>query len=196
MASPLKAELNPIAAVAAGVQAVAGVVGGIAERRKAEKDRKVAQAEMDKRQASYEGMDFRQQNVYDDLTVSTQAQQLANEAQTQTAADTLGAMRGAAGGGGAAAMATAMARQSAKSAQQAAVTTATQEQANQKLQMGEQSRINKSVQDKELDRTSTLLSMSMDNVAQAEARKQAGTDMIMSGVSSAATTVASGIEDK
>ena len=72
-----------------------------------------------------------QQNVFEDLTVNTQAADFAAQQQQQAIANTMGSMQGAAGGSGIAALAQAMAGQQSQNLQQASSSIAQQEQANQ-----------------------------------------------------------------
>ena len=74
------------------------------------------------------------ENVYEDLTVNTQAADFAAQQQAQGMANTMQSMKGAAGGSGIAALAQAMAGQQSQNAQSASADIARQEAGNQKAQ--------------------------------------------------------------
>lgn len=85
----------------------------------------------------YKGME----NVYEDMTVNRQAAEFESQKAAQSQANIMQQMRTSAGGSGIAALAQSLANAGALQAQQAAVSIADQEQANQKLAMGEAARI-------------------------------------------------------
>ena len=85
----------------------------------------------------YKGME----NVYEDMTVNRQAAEFESQKAAQSQANIMQQMRTSAGGSGIAALAQSLANAGALQAQQASVSIADQEQANQKLAMGEAARI-------------------------------------------------------
>ena len=163
--SPMK--LAPLAAmaIAGAVQGGVQMFSGIRQRRNARAELKKQQAELDKRMAAYENFDFRVQNPYEDLTVPTEGQRLANEQIAQQTADTLGAMRAGTTGAGAAALATAISRQGVANARAAQASTAQQEARNQQLMLGAQFRIDQNVKQQEQGRIETLAALKQQDVA-------------------------------
>jgi len=180
--SPMK--LAPLAAMAivSGVKAGVDIFSGFAAKRKAQADLKKQQAELDKRMAAYENFDFRIQNPYEDLTVSTESQRLANEQMTQQSADTLQSLKAGTTGAGAAALATAISRQGAANTRAAQASTANQEAANQRLAAGAQVKIDQNVKAANFGRTETLAALSQQNVATSQGMLNDANAQITSGV--------------
>ena len=85
----------------------------------------------------FEGME----NTMEDLTVNQQQAEFERDMFTQSQANTLGALRGAAGGSGIAALAQQMAQSGTLASQRAAASIGAQESVNQRLQAGEASRL-------------------------------------------------------
>ena len=132
-------------AVTAGLGIAKAIKGG-ADKRKAKKENAAAKIEMEKAMDNYRNMDtsnpyLNMENTMEDLTVNTQAADMASEQNQIGMADTLGKMNQAAGGSGIAALAQAMANQSQIANQKASVSIATQEKGNQKAERTEASRI-------------------------------------------------------
>jgi len=132
-------------AVSAGL-GVANAIKGSADKRKAKIENKAAKVEMEKAMDKYRNMDtsnpyLNMENTMEDLTVNTQAADMANEQSQIGMADTLGKMNQAAGGSGIAALAQAMANQSQIANQKASANIAQQEKNNQKAERTEASRI-------------------------------------------------------
>ena len=124
------------------VSAVAKGIGGVAKKRAAKKANAAAKVEMDKAMDQYRNMDtsnpyLNMENTMEDLTVNTQAADMANEQNQIGMSDTLGKMNQAAGGSGIAALAQAMANTSQIANQKASVSIATQEKANQSAERKE-----------------------------------------------------------
>lgn len=180
--SPMK--LAPLAAMAivSGVKAGVDIFSGFAAKRKAQADLAKQQKELDKRMASYENFDFRIQNPYEDLTVSTEGQRLANEQMTQQSADTLQSLKAGTTGAGAASLATAISRQGAANARAAQASTAQQEARNQQLTMGAQGAIDQNVKQANFGRTETLAALSQQNVATSQTMLNDANEQITSGV--------------
>ena len=180
--SPMK--LAPLAAMAivSGVKAGVDIFSGFAAKRKAQADLKKQQAELDKRMAAYENFDFRIQNPYEDLTVSTEGQRLANEQMTQQSADTLQSLKAGTTGAGAAALATAISRQGAANARAAQASTANQEAASQRLAARAQGQIDQNVKEANFGRTETLAALSQQNVATSQGMLNTANAQITSGV--------------
>ena len=81
------------------------------------------------------------ENVFEDLTVNTQAAEFERDQQMSTQANIMQSMRGAAGASGIAALAQSLANQGAIDAQKSQANIATQEQANKLQERQESSRI-------------------------------------------------------
>lgn len=167
-----------------------GIIGGGARRR----EQRAAQADLRKRMAAYENMQFQNpyanmQNTMEDLTVNQQQAQFLAQQQQQGLANTMGAMQGAAGGSGIAALAQAMANQQTQNLQAASASIGQQEAANQmaaaqqagQLQMAEAQGASQ-VQQMELGRTQTLLGMSQQRLSAANAARQQATNQLIGGV--------------
>ena len=190
------------AAIGAGVQALTGIVGGIVGSRGRKREQRAAKAEMAMNKAAYTNLDTSNpyanvQNVYEDLTVNTQAADFAAQQQHQALANTMGSMSGAAGGSGIAALAQAMAGQQSANMQQASASIAQQEQANQQLAMqgadqAQQMRLQGEVMSRQMeaDKIGTLTSMSQARVADANAAREQAKATMIGGISSAAGSLA------
>ena len=131
-----------IIGTAAVVGAVSGTmkifeaIGANKRRRQAMKDNEKAKAKMERQRDEYMNMPVTnpyldKENVYEDLTVNTQASEFAAEQNQQGLANTLANMNQAAGGSGIAALAQALAGQSAIANQKASISIAEQERQNE-----------------------------------------------------------------
>jgi hypothetical protein len=186
-------------AIGLGAIAVGGLVmSGISSRKanKAAKNNmemqnKIAQenlkfqkeeaAKLEKQKNVYRNMEFKNpyenmENVYEDLTVDQgQAefqQQMFQQSQTNIMQD----LKGAAGGSGIAGLAQALSGQGQLASQQASLSIGQQERANKMAQLGEEKNIDlmqrqgeASVEEKEMNRQSTLLGMQMGQLTGANA---------------------------
>ena len=122
------------------------VYRGIASRRR---DRLAAEAEFDARLKTYEDStfqeldpdDYKQENVFEDIQVDTQAAEFASEQFRQQQANIMEVYRGTAGGSGVAALAQTLSNQAAKQAKDTSVNIAQQLAQNKKIKLGEESRI-------------------------------------------------------
>lgn len=149
--SPLK--IHP-AWIVGGI--AAAYLGGKAIRGARRKDRanraelEKYKKEFDERIAAYEKSEFqpldadalRQENVFEDLEVDTQAADYAREQFQQQQANIMQSMRGVAGGSGVASLAQSLSMQASKQAKETQLTIGQQLQQNRRLQMQEQSRLN------------------------------------------------------
>tara|TARA_Y100000401_G_scaffold52319_1_gene41077 strand:- start:2130 stop:2783 length:654 start_codon:yes stop_codon:yes gene_type:complete len=182
---------------------------GIAERRK---QRLEAEAEFDKRLKAYEESQFqeldpdqfKQENVFEDVTVDTQAQELASEQFRQQQANILDVYRGVAGGSGIAAVAQSLSNQAAKQAKEASVNVAQQLAQNKKLRLAEQSRLQEQQRQIELnnalgrrqfeaDKMATMIGVAGQKVAGANQRIanfQSVLGQVVGGISEIGKTVA------
>ena len=144
--------------------------------------------EFDKRLADYEKSEFqpldadalRQENVFEDLTVDTQAADYAREQFQQQQANIMQGMRGAAGSSGVAGLAQSLSMQAKDQARQTQMTIGQQLQQNRRLQMQEQSRLNQQqrqvqianmegARQFELDKMSTLMGVAGQRISGARA---------------------------
>jgi len=190
--------MDPISGAAAGLSALTGIVGGIVGSRGRKREQRAAKAEMAANKAAYQNLDTSNpyanvQNVYEDLTVNTQAADFAAQQQQQGLANTMGAMSGAAGGSGIAALAQAMAGQQSANMQQASASIAQQEQSNQQLAMqgadqAQQMRLQGEVMSRQMeaDKIGTLTSMSQSRLADANAAREQAKSTMIGGISQAA----------
>ena len=119
----------------AGLNIASGIIGS--QRRK--REQRAAQAEFDASMAEFRNQDVsnpyaNMENVYEDLTVNTQAADFAANQQAQGMANIMSNMSAAAGGSGIAALAQSLANQQSVNAQQASADIARQEAGNQMAQ--------------------------------------------------------------
>ena len=122
------------------------VYRGIASRRR---DRLAAEAEFDARLKTYEDStfqeldpdDYKQENVFEDIQVDTQAAEFASEQFRQQQANIMEVYRGTAGASGVAALAQTLSNQAAKQAKDTSVNIAQQLAQNKKIKLGEESRL-------------------------------------------------------
>jgi hypothetical protein len=174
-----------------GLTNIAGsLIGGRARRQ----EQRAAQADLAQRMSAYENMQFTNpyanlENTAEDLTVNQQQAQFLAQQQQQGLANTMGALQGAAGGSGIAALAQAMSNQQAQNLQQASASIGQQESRNQALSSQQaasnqlmQAQGEARVQDMERGRTETLLGMSQQRLASANAARDAATDQLMQGI--------------
>ena len=177
----------------AAVGAAKAVDGGIHANR-AKKDAAKAQIELDKQKKAFEALDtsnpyLNMENTKEDLTVNTQEAEFAKQQSMQSQANIMQQFKGAAGGSGIAALAQTMANQGATDAQKASVSIGKQEQDNQKQQAAEASRIQGLERDGEImsrsaeqGKIESLMGMSADEVAAANAARAAGKKQAWDGV--------------
>lgn len=174
-----------------GLTNIAGsLIGGRARRL----EQQAAQAQLKQRMDAYENMQFinpfaNLQNTAEDLTVNQQQAQFLAQQQQQGLANTMGALQGAAGASGIAALAQAMSNQQAQNLQAASASIGQQEARNQALSSQQaasnqlmQAQGEMRVQDMERGRTETLLGMSQQRLASANAARDAATQQLLGGV--------------
>ena len=139
---------NAFANMSPAMQAgIVGGIGGIAQgligRRKRRREQRAAAAEYRGMRRRFENLDTSNlaanvqnpfaENVFEDLTVNTQAAEFAAQQGQQARANIMNQFRGAAGGSGIAGLAQALANQATTASQQASASIAMQEQQNAKL---------------------------------------------------------------
>ena len=184
-----------IAAAAPGVIKAVGSMFGGGKRRKEQRE---AARELKTRQQDYESFQFKDPtadmtNPFEDLTVNQQQDQFQAQQSQQGLANTMSGLQGAAGGSGIAALAQAMAGQQSQNLQAASASIGAQEAANQmKAAQGAQTLQAKRaegakyVQNKEFDRTSTLLGMAQERKSAADAAREAAKQDLVGGLADAA----------
>lgn len=192
-----------LGAALGAVQGLVGIAGGIIGSGKRKQEQRRAQAEFNRRQAEFQGLDTsnvyaNMENVYEDLTVNQQQAQFEAEQQQQVLANTMQGMQGAAGGSGIAALAQAMANQQSQNMRQASISIGQQEAQNQaaKAQMAGQLQQLEAKgelisREAELNKVSTLMGMSGQRLQAANQARAAATQGLMAGIGGVVGGVAS-----
>jgi hypothetical protein len=182
-----------VASIAVAAVGAAKAVDGGIQANRAKKAAATAQIELDKQKKAFEALDtsnpyLNMENTKEDLTVNTQGAEFAKQQSMQSQANIMQQFKGAAGGSGIAALAQTMANQGAADAQKASVSISEQEQANQKLQADEASRIQGlEIEGEIMSRSAeqgkieSLMGMSADEVAAANAARAAGKAQMWEG---------------
>ena len=188
-----------------GIGGLANVAGGLIGGRARRQEQRAARAQMQERMAAYENMQFtnpyaNMQNTMEDLTVNTQQADFLAQQQQQGLANTMGALQGAAGGSGIAALAQAMSNQQSQNLQQSSASIGLQESQNQMAAAQQGAQIQQleaqgegQVQQMELGRNQTLLGMSQQRLASADAARAQATNQLLSGVAGVAGGVLGGV---
>jgi len=185
----------------------ASYIGG----KKRLREQEEAQAGYDQAMQAYLSQDvsnpfLNMQNVYEDLTVNTQAADFAAAQQAQGLSDIMGQTKQAAGGSGIAALAQSLAAQQAQSAQAASASIGQQEAGIQRLAAGEAGRIQGMERQGEIyarglesEMRSTELGMSQQELAQrnlaiqqARAARAEGLGQLVGGVGQLGTAALAG----
>ena len=172
-----------------GISALASIGMGASQMRQGNKARQRGQIldkELQNQQDAMSKFDFRVQNPYEDIDVTTKAQKVAQDAQTQQARDILGALAPTASMGSTAALATSIAKQGSA---QAAKLAGQMSQAEFKLQQQSakaQQAIDQSTKTQEFNRDAAIMNMQMYRAAgeygAAAALGQQGIEAISAGV--------------
>ena len=164
------------------------IFSGIKGKNDAKDKLKAAENSMRARKNDLINHDFRIQNPYEDIDVTTKASEIAKEQSAQVAADILARLAPNVGGSGAAALATAVARQSQKAAQ---AQQAKQEAIEVKLSQraaGAQLAIDQSVNRAEYQRNADLFNLEAMGAAGAQADLNASQQQLNQGISQAINT--------
>ena len=190
--SPLKI-LNPMA-IAQGVGGLASIAGGLIGRKDAMSQLAADKRNYDTNIARFSELDTSNpyadmENVYEDLTVNTQAADFTAQQQAQGMANTMDQFKGAAGGSGIAALAQAMAQQQSTNAQRASVDIGQQERSNQTAERSAAGQLQQmerqgDVMSRNMERQKTvgLLGLAGDQLAASRQNIQARNQAIMSGI--------------
>ena len=188
------------------VGALTSIAGGIIGGGKRRREQREAQKEHDIAKAKFQNLDTsnlaaNQQNMFEDLTVNTQAADFAAQQQQQAIANTMGSMQGAAGGSGIAALAQAMAGQQSQNLQQASSSIAQQEQANQMAAAKGAQQVQASklagaaaARDIESSKVSSILDQAGQRKQAADDARAAATESIMSGIGEMGEAVGSAFD--
>ena len=146
-AAPAAASLLSNPAIQQGLIAAApgiiSAVGSLFGRKKRRREQRAAQEDMRQARAAFEGIEYVNpyanlenpyaENVYEDMTVNTQAADYLRQQQQQSQANIMQNLRGVAGSSGIAGLAQSLSKIATGQAQQASAQIAQQEQANKKL---------------------------------------------------------------
>jgi hypothetical protein len=212
-ASPIKLEPLTMMAIAAapGLIQAAGSLFGMSKRKKEQRD---AREEMRKAREAFENIEYVNpyanlenpyaENVYEDMTVNTQAADYLRQQQQQSQANIMQNLRGVAGSSGIAGLAQSLSKIAAGQAQQASAQIAQQEQANKKLaaqgaqlkQKGQfgvekmQAYGEAMRRQQENARTEALYGLSIDRTTAADKARQAARANAIAGLGSATAGVA------
>ncbi len=175
---------------------------GIVNNKKRKDSLEKAQELDDQLQTQMQAMrdyDFRVQNPYEDIDVTTKAQEVAANQQTQQAADILANLAPVAGAGATAALATSIAKQGSAAAAKLQGRMAQQEFQLQQRAAGAQLAIDRGVKQQEFNRDAALMNMQMyraaGEYAQAAQFGQAAQEDFTTGVELGAMA-AQGLDDK
>ena len=180
--------------VGQGLGGLVGIAGGIIGSGKRKAEQRAAKLEMERNKAAYMNLDTSNlaagmENAYEDLTVNTQAADMANQQNQQNMANIMGNMSAAAGGGGIVGLAQSLAGAGAQQAQAASASIAQQEASNQLRSAGGAMSIQNAQvagaqesRNLEANKTATLLGMSQQRLGAANLARQKATQSIMGGV--------------
>ena len=175
------------------------IASGMIGSGKRKREQRAAQAEYNRRKASFENLDTsnvyaNMQNTMEDLTVNQEQAQFQAEQSQQGLSNIMGSMQGAAGGSGIAALAQSLAGQQQQQVRQASMDIGRQEQANQMAERQQAGNLQLyeakgELQSREAERekTETLLGMSQQRLGAANAARQQATSAIVGGVGSVAS---------
>tara|TARA_B110000879_G_scaffold208738_1_gene294951 strand:+ start:1236 stop:1886 length:651 start_codon:yes stop_codon:yes gene_type:complete len=181
------------------IQGGMGIASGIIGHKKRKAEQATAKGQYESDMANFRGLDtsnpfLNQENVYEDLTVNTQAADFTAQQQNQGMSNMMGSMNQAAGGSGIAAMAQTLANQQSQNAQQASVSIGQQEAGNQMAErqmagsLQNQERQGELMsRDMERNQTETELGMSQNRLSAANMARQEATQAIIGGVGNIAS---------
>ena len=200
--------MEPISLIAQAVPGIIKGIGSLFGGGKRRREERKSRRQYNQQMSAFQNFQFDNafenltnpyedvENELEDLRVATQASEFAAQQQQQGLAQTLEALKGSGGGTGAAAIAQALAQQQSRNQQQIAARIEEQEITNERLaaQNAQQLSLARAgagmniqqaqaqgamaVQDREFDKTGTLLGMAQQRYATAQqARAQATSDL-------------------
>ena len=212
--SPMKA-LPVLAQLGlAAAPGVIGAVGSLFGRRKRRQEQQAARQNLEQAKKAFESIEYKNpyadltnpyaENVYEDMTVNTQAADYLREQQQQSQANTMQQLRGVAGSSGVAGLAQQMSNIATGQARQASAQIAQQERANQQLRLkGEQQRQTAQGQvdiakmqgeamrqKQEQARISYMYGLGIDRMQAADTARQTATAGFIEGIGKAAGGIA------
>jgi len=198
--SPFKVPL--LGAVVSTGLSIWGAVKANQEKKKAERKAKKARQEMNRLKNIYANLDtsnpyLNMENVMEDLTVNQQQAQFQSQQFAQSQANIMGELKGAAGGSGIAALAQSLAQQGQIASQQMSADIGRQEAANQQAErqmagqiQGMERKGELLSREQELNKQSTLLGMSQQELAGYQAQVAAAEKAKWGAISGAVTGAA------
>ena len=164
------------------------IFSGIKGRQNAEDDLEAAEKRMQARKNDLINHDFRVQNPYEDIDVTTKASELIKDQQAQTTADILERLSPSVATGGGAALATSVARQNQKAAAQRQAKQEAMELELKQRAAGTQAVIDQSVNRAEYKRDADIFNLEAMGAAAAQSQYNQATEQLIGGVSSAVNT--------
>ena len=198
----------------AAAPGIIGAVGSLFGRRKRRQEQRDARKNLEQAKKAFESIEYKNpyadlqnpyaENVYEDMTVDTQAADYLREQQQQSQANTMQQLRGVAGSSGVAGLAQQMSNIATGQARQASAQIAQQERANQQLRLqGEQKKQTAQGQvdiakmkgeagrqKQEQARIGALYGLGIDRMDAADKARQTATSNFVSGLGQAAGGVA------
>ena len=184
------------------VGGLGGIASGIIGSSKRKAEQRAAQREFNMNKTRFSGLDTsnvytNMQNTMEDLTVNQEAAQFQAEQANQGLVNIMGSLQGAAGGSGIAALAQSLAGQQANQVRQASIDIARQEQRNQMAESQQAANLQLYERkgelisrDAEREKVGTLLGMSQQRLAAANAAREQATQNIVGGIAGVAGGVA------
>ena len=211
--SPMK--LGALAQI--GIAAAPGIisaVGSLFGRKKRKAEQRAARERLEQAKEKFESIEYKNpyenltnpyaENIYEDMTVDTQAADYLKEQQQQSQANIMQGLKGVAGGSGVAGLAQSMSNIATGQARQASMQIAQQERANQQARLqGEQLKqkgqfgIDKMKAQGELykrqqenARTASMYGLSIDRADAADLARSTARSQFISGLGQAAAGIA------
>lgn len=198
----------------AAAPGIIGAVGSLFGRKKRRQEQRDARKNLEQAKKAFESIEYKNpyadlknpyaENVYEDMTVDTQAADYLREQQQQSQANTMQQLKGVAGSSGIAGLAQQMSNISTGQARQASMQIAQQERANQQLRLqGEQKKQTAQGQvdiakmqgeagrqKQEQARIGALYGLGIDRMDAADKARQTARSNFLSGLGQAAGGVA------
>lgn len=187
--------------IAAGAQALSGILGGVIGGRRRRREQRAAQAEFNRARSRFEALDTSNPyanvtNTFENLTVNTQAAEFAAQQSQQQSANILAGLQSSAGGGGIAALAQTLANQQQQAAQAASASIAQQEQRNRMLVAQGEASVQRLVAQGEMasrqmeqQKSTAMLQMAAGRKQAADEARQRATQSLVGGIGAAAGLV-------